>query len=64
MGKLVKRGDELFFQQDDGEITAVLTGFEEKNELVHEGSGGYRKVFYILVAAGALYLALVFFGIF
>jgi hypothetical protein len=63
MGKTIKKDGEIFYQQDDGEITARLTGFEEIDELSHEGSEKYKKVFYILVAAGGFYLGLIFWGI-
>jgi hypothetical protein len=60
MGKFVKYDDELVYQQDDGEITARLIGFEEKMELPHEGSAGYKKVFYLLVFISVIYLLAVF----
>ena len=61
MGTFVKYDDdELVYQQDDGEVTARLTGFEEKMELPHEGSVGYKKIFYSLVIIGFVYLILVF----
>ena len=37
-----RQGQELVYKQDDGEITAWLTGFEEKMELAHKGSPFYR----------------------
>ena len=55
-----REGQELVYKQDDGEITAWLTGFEEKMELVHEGSPFYRKVFFLLVLIGFLYLGVIF----
>ena len=61
MGRFVKSDDELVYQQDDGEITARLAGFEEKMELPHEGSAGYKKIFHILVIIGIIYLVAVFF---
>ena len=60
MGRFVKYDDELVYQQDDGEITARLAGFEEKMELPHEGSAGYKKIFHLLVAIGFIYLIVVF----
>ncbi len=53
-------GQELVYKQDDGEITAWLTGFEEKMELAHKGSPSYRKVFFLLVLIGFLYLGAIF----
>ena len=53
-------GHELVYKQDDGEITAWLTGFEEKMELAHKGSPFYRKVFFLLVPIGFLYLGVIF----
>jgi len=50
---------ELVHKQDDGEITAWLTGFEEKMELAHQGSPFYRKVFFLLVLIGFLYLGVI-----
>ena len=55
-----REGQELVYKQDDGEITAWLTGFEEKTELVHEGSRFYQKVFFLLVFIGVFYLAAIF----
>ena len=60
MGRFVKYDDELVYQQDDGEITARLGGFEEKMELPHKESAGYRKIFYGLVTVGCIYLLAVF----
>ena len=55
-----KPGQELIYQQDDGEITAWLTYFEEKMELAHKGSPFYRKIFFLLVLLGFLYLGVIF----
>ena len=55
-----REGQELVYKQDDGEITAWLTGFEEKMELAHKGSPFYRKVFFLLVLIGILYLGVIF----
>ena len=55
-----RAGRERVHQQDDGEITAWLTDFEEKMELAHKGSPFYRKIFFILVLLGFLYLGLIF----
>jgi hypothetical protein len=51
----------MIYRQDDGEITARFASLEEKMELSHEGSRGYRRVFNLLVLAGLLYLAYIFF---
>jgi len=55
-----RQGQERVYQQDDGEITAWLTDFEEKMELAHQGSPFYRKIFFLLVLLGFLYLGLIF----
>ena len=60
MGKIVRQGDDVVYRQEDGEITAWLTNFEEKMELAHEGSPTFKKIFYLLVTAGALYLIGIF----
>ena len=55
-----REGHQLVYKQEDGEITAWLTDFEEKTELVHEGSPFYQKVFFLLVFIGVFYLAAIF----
>ena len=60
MGRYIKHSDELVYQQDDGEITARFAGFEEKMELPHEGSAGYKRIFHLLVIIGFIYLLAVF----
>ena len=60
MGKIVVEGDETLYRQADGEITAWLTEFKEKMELVHESSPKFKRIFYLLVALGIFYLSLVF----
>ena len=60
MGEITIEGDEVVYRQADGEITAWLTDFEEKMELTHEGSPIFKKIFYLLVAAGIFYLSLIF----
>ena len=60
MGKIEKNGAEFVFRQDDGEITAWFNNIAEKMVLAHEGRPTYKKVFYILVLAGVLYLAFIF----
>ena len=55
-----RQGQERVYKQDDGEITAWLTDFEEKMELAHQGSPFYRKIFFVLVLLGFLYLGVIF----
>ena len=56
----MREGEDTVYRQMDGEITACLTDFEEKLELVHEGSPKYRHIFHLLVAAGVIYLIIIF----
>lgn len=60
MGKIEKNGEKFVFRQDNGEITAQFDHVEEKMLLTHEGSSKYKKVFYLLVLAGVLYLTFIF----
>ena len=60
MGKLEKNGEEFVLKQDNGEITAWFNNVEEKMVLAHEGSPAYKKVFYLLVIGGLLYLSFIF----
>ena len=60
MGRYIQHDNEFVYQQDDGEITAWLTDFEEKLELPHEGTPAYKKVFFLLVITGLIYLLAVF----
>jgi len=60
MAKYEKQINELVYQQDDGEITAWLTNFEEKMELPHEGSSRYKKIFHFLIILSFIYLTIVF----
>ena len=60
MGTIEKQGEEFIFCQDDGEITARFDNIQEKMVLAHEGSSKYKKVFYLLVLAGVLYLTYIF----
>ena len=60
MGRYIQHDNEFVYQQDDGEITAWLTDFEEKLELPHEGTPAYKKVFFLLVITGLIYLLSVF----
>jgi hypothetical protein len=61
VGTFETSDDTMIYRQDDGEITARFASLEEKMELSHEGSRGYRRVFNLLVLAGLLYLAYIFF---
>ena len=60
MGEYFREGDDLIYRQADGESTARLIGYSEKMVLSHEGSLKFQKIFYILVAAGVIYLSCVF----
>ena len=60
MGEIVVEGDEVVYRQENGEITAWLTGFEEKMELAHESSPKFKRIFYLLVAVGIFYLSLIY----
>ncbi len=60
MGKRVKKNNQWVYQQETGEITAWFAQMEEKMSLIHKGQAQYRLAFYILVGAGALYLAVLF----
>jgi len=55
MGRIEKEEKEVVYKQDNGEITAWLTNFEEKMELAHEGTPRYKKIFWIIVLMAALY---------
>ena len=60
MGTIEKKGAEFVFRQDNGEITARFKTIAEKMVLAHEGSPAYKKVFYLLVIGGVLYLSFIF----
>ena len=60
MGEIVRQGEDTVYRQEDGEITAWLTDFKEKMELVHEGTPQYRRILHLLVAAGVIYLIIIF----
>lgn len=60
MGRFEKQGGQTVYRQADGEVTARFDSDEEKMELSHAGSRGYRVAFLVAVALGAGYLALVF----
>jgi hypothetical protein len=61
MGQYVKEGNDLVYKQDNGEITAVLTDFEEKMELGHEGSSKVRQVFHLFLLLSIIYIAWIIF---
>ena len=60
MGQFIKDGKHRVYQQDDGQTTAWFFNDKEIFELSHSGSTVYRRVFYVLVALGTLYLTGVF----
>ena len=60
MGTYQKEGSDLVYRQETGEVTARLIGYEEKAELRHEGLRRYKAIFYLLAAAGVLYLVYIF----
>ena len=60
MGRFIQHDNEFVYKQDDGEITAWLPDFEEKMELPHEGTPAYKKIFFLLVGIGLIYLLAVF----
>ncbi|MCP4722462.1 MAG: hypothetical protein GY860_23630 [Desulfobacteraceae bacterium] len=60
MGQIVKTDEQFEYQQENGEPTAWFPHIEEKIEIVHKGSPFYKKIFYILISMGFLYLIIVF----
>ena len=60
MGKIIKTDDCFEYNQENGETTAWFSNIEEKMELVHQGSSVYKRIFYILISMGLLYLLIVF----
>ena len=59
--KIIEEGvEEVVYKQDNGEISAWLTNFEEKMELGHEGTQKYKNIFYAAVLISFIYLALLF----
>ena len=59
--KVIEEGvEEVVYKQDNGEITAWLTNFEEKMELGHEGAQKYKNVFHGVVLISVIYFALLF----
>lgn len=53
-------GQEIIYRQDDGEITAWLTGFEEKMALSHPADPFYKRVFFLAVLVGLAHLGATF----
>ena len=60
MGKIIKTDDNFEYRQENGESTAWFSHIEEKMELAHHGNPAYKKIFYILISMGLLYLLIVF----
>jgi len=59
--KVIEEGvEEVVYKQDNGEISAWLTNFEEKMELGHEGTQKYKNIFYVAVLIGFIYLGMLF----
>ena len=61
MGRIERERDKVVYKQDDGEITADLTGFVEKLELAHEGSRRVRLILMFLFLFGLIYLGMIVF---
>jgi len=61
MGKIDREGKDIVYRQDDGEITAYLTAYEEREAVTHEGKHGVRIVLYGFVAFAMIYLAMILF---
>jgi hypothetical protein len=60
MGKIIDDGNRNLYQQKDGEITAWFRDVQEKMELRHEGTAYHKKIFYLMVVLGCIYLIWVF----
>jgi hypothetical protein len=60
VGKIEKEGEGFVFRQDDGEITAWFNNIDLKKILAHDGSPTYKKLFYLLVSCGVIYLTFIF----
>lgn len=60
MGTYERKGNDLFYRQQNGEVTARLIDYEQKTELAHEGSRRYEQIFYLLAAVGIFYLVFIF----
>ena len=60
MTGIEKDGEEIIYRQDNGEITAWLTDFEEKMALSHPSDPFYKKVFFLMVLIGLIHLGATF----
>ena len=60
MVQIIKTNEHYEYQQEDGKTTAWFPHIEEKMELSHESIPAYKKIFYILIGLGLLYLSMVF----
>ena len=60
MGQIIKTDEHYEYHQGNGDVTAWFEDIGEKMELSHEGSLFYKKVFYVLISLGVLYLLAVF----
>jgi hypothetical protein len=60
MAGIEKDGQAIIYRQEDGEITAWMTDFEEKMELSHPANPFYKKIFFLMVFIGLLHLGAVF----
>lgn len=59
--KVIEEGvEEVVYKQDNGEISAWLTNFEEKMELGHEGTQKYKNIFYAAVLVSVIYIGILF----
>jgi hypothetical protein len=63
MAGVEKDGEEIVYRQDDGEITAWLTDFEEKMALSHASDPFYKRVFFLAVLIGLLHLGITFLNV-
>lgn len=60
MGRLASEDGKVAYRQENGEITAWLPDREEKMELTHVGTPLFKKIFYLLVFLGVVYLSFIF----
>ena len=60
MGYIIKTNNHFEYRQDSGETTAWFDLLEEKMELGHKGDPQHKKIFYILIGLGLLYLIIIF----
>ena len=61
MGAIVIEKGAVTYRQPDGEITAWLTNYKEQMELAHVGIPKFKRIFYLLVIVGVVYLGSIFF---